>query len=165
VGKFQFLILVTLLILNLLVSLSLRQSSVSSEGQVDEVVLSQSDNLPAVLTDAVRERLLNEFSAAFNKDDYDAIYDMFSPAAKARIDKNDIIKELQKLKKAFYSVSGGGFSHFEYVRSMGGADVYTLFYNVRLSELSDFGPAGELKITIAVQGSRFQVYGIRLSSQ
>ena len=35
---------------------------------------------------------------------------------------------------------------------------------VEVSDKSEFGPAGTLRITIAVQGSVYQVFGIRLNA-
>ncbi|GAA5316662.1 MAG: hypothetical protein AseanaTS_18660 [Candidatus Pelagadaptatus aseana] len=121
--------------------------------------------LPVVVSGVVRDRWFNQFREAFNREDFDAVYDMFSPAAQARIDKADMYSELRRLKKAFYQLKpDGAYSHSEFVKNLGDAQVYTLFYNVSFSERSEFGSSGTLKITIAVQGDRLQVLGIHLMS-
>ncbi len=40
-----------------------------------------------------------------------------------------------------------------------------LHYAVKLSEKSTFGEIADLKITIAIEGNKYQIYGIRLFSK
>jgi hypothetical protein len=125
----------------------------------------ESSQLPAVVSGVLRDRWFEQFRMAFNREDYDAVYAMFSPAAQARIDKVEMVAELQKLKKAFFGIEPeGAYSHFEFVKNLGDAGVYTLFYQVSFSERSEFGTEGTLKVSIAVQGDRVQVLAIRLMS-
>lgn len=120
--------------------------------------------LPSIVNSEVRGQLYDEFAKAFNAADYDALYNMFGPAAKAHFTKESAKTEFQKLTKFFHSVESGGFTHSELAGTQGNTNIYVLYYAVKLSESSEFGTSGTLKITIAVQGGEYQIYGIRLNA-
>ncbi|MBU3068838.1 hypothetical protein KOI40_03345 [Aestuariicella sp. G3-2] len=120
--------------------------------------------LPAVITYEVRDRLYNRFVRAFNAKDYDALYDMFGPGAKAQFSKELANAEFQKLTKYFHSVEGGGFTYSELSGTQGNTKVYILNYAVTFPKSSELGTSGTLKITVAVQGGDYQVYGIRINA-
>lgn len=121
--------------------------------------------LPQVVNSKVRDSLYKEFASAFNAEDYDALYEMFGPVAKAQIAREEMDSEFKKLVKYFSSVQSGGFTHSELAYTQGNTNVYVLYYTVKLPEESEFGSLGTLKITVAVQGDEFQVYGIRLNAE
>jgi len=132
-------------------------------------VLSQTERtatheLPSAVNSQVRDQLYNQFSKAFNEADYDVLYDMFGPTAKIQVSKEKSTSEFKKLLKYFHSVKSGGFTHSELVDTQGNTNIYVLHYAVKLSELSEFGTKGTLRVTVAVQGSEYQVYGIRLNA-
>lgn len=120
--------------------------------------------LPPVVNSETRVNLYNKFAKAFNAANYDALYDMFGPAAKAQFTKETAFAEFVKLTKFFHSVESGAFTHSELAGTKGNTNFYVLYYVVKLHENSEFGTSGTLKITVAVQGSEYQVYGIRLNA-
>ncbi|MBQ0784414.1 MAG: hypothetical protein KBT66_09305 [Amphritea sp.] len=120
--------------------------------------------LPSVVNSEVRKDLYSKFAKAFNSANYDALYNMFGPAAKAQFTKDSADLEFQKLTKFFHSVESGAFTHSELTGTKGNTNIYVLYYVVKLAESSEFGTSGTLKITVAVQGGEYQVYGIRLNA-
>lgn len=120
--------------------------------------------LPPVVSSSVRQKLYDDFAAAFNAGDYDALYAMFGPAAKAQFSKEEAASEFSKLAKYFHSVESGAFNYSELAGTQGNTKIYVLYYVVKLPDDSEFGTTGTLKITVAVQGGAYQVYGIRLNA-
>ncbi|WNC67827.1 hypothetical protein RI845_15025 [Thalassotalea nanhaiensis] len=121
--------------------------------------------LPDLINSSVKSEILNTFIKHFNSKNYDALYDMFGPVAKAQIPRKDMDVEFGKLTKYFHSVESGSFSFAEFSGQQGSSTVYVLNYTVNLSEKSDFGEIGTLKITIAIDGNEYQIYGIRLNGE
>jgi len=124
---------------------------------------SSSHSLPALITDDVKEQILEEFKRLFNEGNFDGLYSMFGAAAQARFSKEASDQEFEKLKKFFHSVEDGGFSHSEFLGAQGDTNVYVLNYVVKLAETSEFGTKGTLKVTLAVHGDQYEIYGIRLN--
>lgn len=89
---------------------------------------------------------------------------MFGPVAKAQLTRDKIDSEFRKLVKYFSSVESGSFTHSEFINSQGNTNFYVLYYTVKLPDDSEFGGLGTLKVTVAVQGGEFQIYGIRLNA-
>ena len=118
--------------------------------------------LPSVVNSEERSRLYAQFAKAFNAQDYSALYNMFGPAARAQFSKESADAEFIKLNKYFGSVQDGVFTHSELAGNQGNTNYYNLYYTVKLPQASEFGGSGRLKITIAVQGNEYQVFGIRL---
>ncbi len=121
-------------------------------------------NLPPIITHGVRDELLSSITAAFNAKDYDALYNMLGPAAKAQVSMKEALVEFEKLIKYFHSIEGGAYIHSEFASTQGNTMIYVLHYSVTLSEESAFGTSGKLTITIAVQDSEYQVYGFRINA-
>jgi hypothetical protein len=120
--------------------------------------------LPSVITPEVRADLYSQFAKAFNASDYDAFYDMFGPVAKAQFTKESSDETLKKMVTYFHSAESGAYTHSELVRNQGDTKIYNMYYAVKLHESSVFGAKGVLKITIAVNGSEYQIYGMRLNA-
>lgn len=156
-------VIIVLLVANLAATLwfGLSDTSAPIPGQIEKAAM---HDLPPVVTAEVRKSLLDEFSRAFNSADYDALYDMFGHAAKAQFTKESADKEFEKMIKWFHSVEGGAYTHSELAGTQGNTNIYVMHYAVTLSDKSDFGTAGTLRITLAVQGSEYQVHGIHLNA-
>lgn len=121
--------------------------------------------LPDLITTTIKSELLDTFITHFNAKDYDALYDMFGPVAKAQLEKEGVTKEFTKLTTLFHGLQSGTFSFSEFAGQQGSATYYVLNYTVKLSEKSDFGVIGDLKITVAIDGDHYQVYGILLNGR
>ena len=119
--------------------------------------------LPNVISSSVKAELLNTFIAHYNDQDYSSLYNMFGPVAQSQLSEEQMLIEFKKMTKFFGNVESGSFKFAEFSSQHGSSLVYILNYNVRLSDKSEFGENGDLKITIAVEGDDFQVYGIRLN--
>ena len=122
-----------------------------------------SPQLPAIISEDVRNGLLEQFITAFNSEDYAALYEMLGPAARTQIDEETTLEEFRKLAQYFHGVEEGAFTHAQLNAQQGNTFIYTLHYLVKLPESSEFGTKGRLTITLAVQGDAFQVFGIRLN--
>ena len=127
-----------------------------------EVSRAAEHQLPESITETVRNELLDTFSNSFNNHDMEVLYNMFGPVAKAQISRTDIEEQFGKLIKFFGSINGGAYTHSQLTDSSGNTSIYILFYSVKLSEKSEFGKKGILKITISVTDDEYQVYGIHL---
>jgi hypothetical protein len=121
--------------------------------------------LPNLINGSVKSEIISTFIKHFNSKNYDALYDMFGPVAKAQIPRKDMDVEFSKLTKLFHSVDSGSFSFAEFSGQQGSTTVYVLNYTVSLSEKSDFGKIGTLKVSIAIEGNEYQIYGIRLNGE
>ena len=117
--------------------------------------------LPEIISDAVKSRLIADFTNYYNADDYDAIYNMLGDTAKAQIKRDDAVQQFRQLKAFFTSISGGTFDFSQYLGSKGSISYYTLHYIVDAPE-NAFSPQAVVQINIAVDGSSYQVYGARL---
>ncbi len=120
--------------------------------------------LPKFITSDVIDGLYNRFSKAFNSRDYKTMYDMFGPAAKAQFSAVDAKEEFDRLIQFFDYLESGAYTYSELIKSQGSRNVYILHYWVEFSEKSQIGKKGDLKITIAIQGDDFQIYGIRINA-
>jgi len=120
--------------------------------------------LPPIITKSVRKKIYQDFAVSFNSANYDGLYNLFGSGAKAQFSKDEAYSEFRKLNKYFHSVEDGAYTHSELAGAQGNTNYYMLYYAVKLSEKSEFGTKGTLKITIAVQGSDYQIYGIRLNA-
>ena len=120
--------------------------------------------LPAIITENVRNALMERFVSAFNDRDYDALYEMLGPAARTQIDREKTLSDFRKLAEYFHSVESGAFTHSQLSAQQGDMQIFTLNYSVRLSEESEFGTTARLTINLAIQGGSYQVFGIRLNS-
>lgn len=156
-------VIILLLVANLVATVwfGLNENPTYSPTQAEKAA---EHELPSIINSEVRDNLYSEFMEAFNSSDYDALYNMFGPAAKAQFTKESAESEFRKLTKFFHSVENGGFTHSELAGTQGNTNIYVLYYAVMLSERSEFGTSGTLKITVAVQGGEYQVYGIMLNA-
>ena len=134
-------------------------------GEVSQIAKAAQHELPPVVSSEVRDKILKDFSQYFNAADYDSLYDMFGPVAKAQVTKETATKELKKLVNYFHSVESGVYTYSELVGSQGNTNIYMMYYTVKLSEKSEFGTKGTLKVTIAVQENEYQIYGILLNAE
>lgn len=156
-------VIILLLVANLVATIwfGLNEKNAPVQTQAEKAAQHE---LPSVVDSKVREHLYSEFAKSFNSGDFTALYDMFGPAAKTQISKESSDIELKKLAKFFKAVDSGAFTHSELAGTQGNTTIYVLYYAVKLPESSEFATTGTLKITVAVQGSEYQVYGIRLNA-
>jgi hypothetical protein len=162
-------LVVVLLLTNLSATVWFGQQNISAKNslQISSQNASQStsDNqLPDIITPDIRRHLLSQFTYAFNKNDDQKLYDLFGSATKAKLTREDITSEFQKLRKAFHSIESGSYNYSTLAATKGNARVFVLHYEIEFSPQSEFGDEGELKITLAIRSDSYQVYGIRLSA-
>jgi len=120
--------------------------------------------LPPFFTEAEKSRLYTRFERTFNAGDFEALYQIFGPAAQAMFSQDKATDEFSKLKRYFDTVSDGVFQHSEFAGNKGSTNYYNLYFSVKFSQDSQMGSAGVLKITVATDDAGYQVYGIRLNS-
>ena len=154
-------VIIMLLVANLTATIWFGGNENTSEVQgTNEQVLHH--ELPPEISEGVRADLFETFTTNFNSANYDALYDMFGPVAKEQLVKEEIYNEFRKLTKFFHQIESGEFGMAEFSGQQGDTKVYVLNYPVKLSEKSEFGKSGVLKITVAANTEGFQVYGIYL---
>lgn len=155
--------IIILLVANLMATVwfGVNGKPISKQTQFVEAV---EDEFPSVLTAEMREALFKQLTNAFNGSDYEALYDILGSSAKAQISKESALKEFEKLIKYFHSIESGSYTHSELIRTKGDTSIYLMCYDVKLSEKSEFGRSATLKISLAVKGNEYQVYGFRINA-
>lgn len=113
--------------------------------------------------EATKQRFFEQFKKAFNQQDYNAIYNMLGPLAKSSVEQSKIKDEFKKLIRYFKRIESGAFTHSEFLRVKGDSQAITLNYRVRLSQESEFGQKGHLKISVLAREGHVEIYGIRLT--
>ena len=161
--KLSHAVIIILLVFNLVATIWFGISNKPSNTQSPIEITSKND-LPKIITAKIRELLFTKVQAGINDNDFDALYNIFGPAAKAQFSKEDAYLTFDKISKYYHSIEEGAYTHSEFVNSKGNAKFYILYYAVKLSEKSELGTKGILKITIGVEGSDYQVYGFRLTT-
>jgi len=157
-------VIIILLVANLIATIWFGISK-DPVGEVNQFTKAAQHELPPVLSSEVRDEIFESFSQYFNAADYDSLYNMFGPVTKAQLTKETVTKELEKLVDYFHSIESGAYAYSELVGSQGSTNIFTMYYSVKLSEKSQFGTKGTLKVTVAVQGNEYQIYGIHLNSE
>lgn len=156
-------VIIILLVANLVATIWF--GAIKGAAPTNEVTQSASvHNLPEMISSDVTLKIFNQFFTAFNAKDYDALYNIFGPAAKAQFDKTSSDEVLDKLSEYFDSIIEGGFTHSEFLGSQGNMSQYNLYYAVKLSEKSTFGTKGTLKVTIVVREKDYEIYGYKLNA-
>jgi len=105
---------------------------------------------------------MDRYKEAYNNEDADALYDMFGPVVKAQLSKEEAAAKFEVIFNMFGSIEGGAYVHSELESTQGDTKVFTLFYTVGLSDTQEFGNKGTLKVTVATQGSEYQIYRLVL---
>ena len=156
--RFQI-VIVFLLVLNLVATLWFG----INQGRVSPKERASLNALPSVFTDAEKARLYNRFQLLFNAGDFEGLYDLFSPIAKAQFSEEQAIKEFTRLKQYYDAVNSGAFQYSEFAGNKGSNNYYNLYFSVKFSDESGLGRSGLLKITVATDNYSYEVYGIRLN--
>ncbi len=133
------------------------------EGQ-DSAVAALAVPLPKIVSAELKEDLLEEFIDCFNGGDFDDLYAMLGPAAQAHVSEEAVESLFEKLSELFDSIEEGAFSHSLLVATQGNTRIYQLYYELKLSEDSEFGEQGTLQITLAIEGDDYQVYDLALQA-
>ena len=158
-------IIISLLVANLAATIWFGTNNTETVSSQKPYEKASQHQLPDLINNSVKSEILDKFITHFNSQDYDALYDMFGPVAKAQMPRKDMDVEFGKLAKFFHSVESGTFSFAEFSGQQGSTTIYVLNYTVNLSDKSEFGQIGTLKITIAIDSNEYQIYGIHLNSE
>jgi hypothetical protein len=120
--------------------------------------------LPKIVSAELKEDLLEDFIDYFNDGDFDELYSMLGPAAQAQVSEDAVETRFEKLAELFDSIETGAFSHSLLVGTQGNTRIYQLYYELKLSEDSEFGEQGTLQITLAIEGEDYQIYDLSLQA-
>ena len=118
--------------------------------------------LPKIVSAELKEELLEDFIENFNDRDFDDIYAMLGPSARAQVDEDALETRFEKMAELFDSIEEGVYSHSLLVGTQGATRIYQLYYRLKLSEDSDLGDAGTLQITLEIEGEDYQIYDLSL---
>ncbi|HEX5057540.1 MAG TPA: hypothetical protein VFX02_13720 [Gammaproteobacteria bacterium] len=118
--------------------------------------------LPKIVSVELKEELLENFIEYFNDRDFDEIYTMLGPSARAQVDEDTLETRFEKLAKLFGSIENGAYSHSLLVGTQGATRIYQLYYQLKLSDDSELGDAGTLQITLEIEGEDYQIYDLSL---
>ena len=118
--------------------------------------------LPKIVSAELKEELLEEFIENFNDRDFDDIYAMLGPSARAQVDEEALETRFEKMAELFDSIEEGVYTHSLLVGTQGATRIYQLYYRLKLSEDSELGDAGTLQITLEIEGEDYQIYDLSL---
>ncbi len=156
-------LVIILLVANLIATVWFGVKSTSNNENMQAKNTSQ-HTLPKIITSEIKNELFDQFTLAFNSGDYKSMYNLMGPIARAQYPYEKAEEDFPKLIKFFHSVESGTFTYSELVKSQGDTNIYNLNYTVVLSEKSELGRNGNLRITILIQGDDHQVYGFHLNA-
>lgn len=122
--------------------------------------------LPDFISTKIKNDILDRFIMHFNAEDYEGLYNMLGPNARAEFSQQEKATEFARFSKFFHSIKQGAFSNFQFVGRQGDSTLYALIYSVELSEHSELGNRGKLKVTIEVAddavNTNYQIYSLYL---
>jgi hypothetical protein len=121
--------------------------------------------LPAIISPEIRNQILEDFISKFNNRDFDGLYNMLGPGARAQFTRESSDEVFKKLVTYFHSAQSGAYTHSEYAGSQGDARQFVLNYAVKLDKNSTFGQSGKLKVTIVIRGPEYEIYGVHLTAE
>jgi hypothetical protein len=160
-------VVIGLLVVNLLATLWL---GLAANGRIArlEQARSEADGgrapLPAVLDETVRSDIYRTFVVHYNAGDYDAVYDSFGSYARARIPRDALVDQFDRLRAVFGDIVYGSYSRHEFENRAEGVDFVHLIYDVSLDEDSAIGGRAELVMKVLVKGVRYETYGVTLKA-
>lgn len=99
---------------------------------------------------------------AFNRKDIDSLYMQLSELARIQVTKEKVQESVDGLYPLTGKIKKFVFSYAQPVGEQEGKKFVTLFYKLQLE--GGTMPAGELKITVAVQGENLSVYGFFINA-
>ncbi len=124
----------------------------------------QGEPLPAYITKEVRQRIYDDFRAAYNSHDSEKFWHLFSDLAQAQMKREGLVASYEQLLLAFGEVGNGTYSHYEYYGKQGNLKAFYLYYVVEFSAESKTGSKGQLKIMISDDGREYGIMGAFLQS-
>ena len=155
-------IIISLLVANLAATIWFGNNSNDSQPSQKPYEKASNHQLPDLITMSVKSELLDTFMKNFNSKNYSGLYEMLGPIAKLQTTKEDMGKEFGKLTKYFDSVNSGAFRFAEFSTQKGSRVIYVLNYSLKFSGKSNAKGTAKLKITIAIDGNNYQVYGLNV---
>jgi hypothetical protein len=99
----------------------------------------------------------------FNQRDIDGLYQAFSELARVQVTKEKVRESVEKLYPITGTITEYVYSHAQASGVQDGKSFFVLFYKLRLQGGSM--PIGELKITVAKDGEKYDVYGFFVSAK
>ncbi|MCL1036277.1 DUF3887 domain-containing protein [Shewanella submarina] len=157
-------VIILLLVLNLCATIWF--GALSNKGANDTVQMENiTFELPKLISEKVREDISSSIIENFNDRNYEELYNIFGPAAKAQISKEKSNEAMRKMVDYFDSIFTAAYTHSEKLSQNGDTQYLTLYYTVKLSERSKFGQSGTLKVTLAVRGNEYEIYGFRINAE
>lgn len=120
------------------------------------------ESLPGYITKDVIIEIYKKFESAFNSQDHDIFWNLFSDLARTQMNKNQTNMAYDGMIDRFGKVKNGTFSHYEFLVRKGNMKTFLLHYLIALEE-SKYGNKGTLDITITDNGKVYGILGINLN--
>ncbi|MFZ0008375.1 MAG: hypothetical protein WAK94_09085 [Steroidobacteraceae bacterium] len=146
-----------LLVAGLAIAILLRQPPHSAAASAPQAAA-----LPAEYTDAVLAQTAERVTGPYDRGDVDGLYDALDDYAKNQVTRDKVAQTVAQLKQLVGSVDSAAYAGFQELPSEGGAQLYQLNYDVKLSggKMS----SGSMQINVLDRGGRpgivgFFIYG------
>lgn len=107
-------------------------------------------DIPDVISTQVKSDILTRFIMYFNSEDHNSLYDMLGVNAKSQSSLDEKAIEFARFNQFFHKIKQGTFNNTKFVGQQGNATLYALIYDIELTEHSELGDSGKLKVTIEI---------------
>ena len=107
-------------------------------------------SIPDVISAQVKSDILDRFISYFNAEDYNSLYDMLGVKAKSQSSLDEKTIEFARFTQFFDKIKQGTFNNAKFVGKQGNSTLYALIYKIELTEHSQLGDSGKLKVTLEV---------------
>ena len=159
--KMLLYLIVILLIVNLLGTLWLVKQVAFQPKKLTSKIEDQ-EALPDYMTNEVKKEIYKKVEEAYNSEDYEHFWNLFSDLARVQMSKDNIKEVYFKLRSMFGDVRNGVFNYYEFAGKRGNLKHFIFYYKVQY-EQKDFGGKGNTIITITDDGQEYGIFTIQLS--
>lgn len=115
-------------------------------------------SLPKIIDDD-KKVLINKIAEYYNKNDHDALYEMFGPLAKVNVSKSTLNQQLSTLRQFLGNIKSFYFVNHIYNGQQG------LYKSFTLNYFAEFENAerGFVSVQVILEDSGYQVYGLNMN--
>lgn len=146
-------ILIVITVLNITFQIGKSNSNENLEN--DEII--ESKELPTDLNREIVDKIVFAVKTEYNKENWEAFYDILSDYAKAQINPDNVESEFGKMKVAIGNIGTYAYSHYIYEGEGENADWFEFQYKCRFTNGN-----GTIKISTRTINNISEVVGINI---
>ena len=152
-----------LVVLNLI--LTFRILTKVSHKPTPEMAESQDHKLPKHIRKVAKDKLFQKFKTAYNSTDPEQFWNLFNDFAKSKMKKEEMASDYEKMVRYFGEIVNGQFINSVLKDRQEEFNVYSLHYNIRLTDQSKFGDIANLTILLMDTGKDFGIISAYINTE